>query len=141
MNTVKGIIKVFIIFLILINVMFLNKSFAVTDILESGKDFLQDGEPIGSVINETQLQETSSDLYKILLSIAICVSVIIGAILGFQFILGSAEGKAKVSEALIPYIIGCVVVFGAFTIWKIAVDIGNHSEDTIGQEQEVEQQK
>ena len=141
MNTVKGIIKVFIIFLILINVMFLNKSFAVTDILESGKDFLQDREPIGSVINETQLQETSSDLYKILLSIAICVSVIIGAILGFQFILGSAEGKAKVSEALIPYIIGCVVVFGAFTIWKIAVDIGNHSEDTIGQEQEVEQQK
>ena len=54
-----------------------------------------------------------------------------GAVLGFQFILGSVEGKAKVSEALMPYIVGCIIVFGAFTIWKIAISIGNRVEDSI----------
>ena len=33
------------------------------------------------------------------------------------------EEKAEIKTMLIPYIIGCVVVFGAFTIWKIVVDI------------------
>lgn len=36
----------------------------------------------------------------------------------------SAEDKAKVKEALIPYIVGCIVIFGAFTIWSIAVNMG-----------------
>ena len=129
MNTTKIIIKIFII-LILMNVIFSQGSYAAADVIEDGKDFLQAGDPIESVIDEGKLQETSSDIYKVLLSIAICVSVIIGAILGFQFILGSAEGKAKVSEALAPYIIGCIVVFGAFTIWKVAVNMGNKMESS-----------
>ena len=37
--------------------------------------------------------------------------------------MGSIEEKAEIKTMLIPYIIGCVVVFGAFTIWKIVVDI------------------
>ena len=59
---------------------------------------------------------------------AICVAVIIGAIIGVQFITGSIEGKAKIKEALVPYIIGCIVVFGAFFIWKTLVNIGNDLE-------------
>ena len=31
--------------------------------------------------------------------------------------------RAKVKEVLIPYIAGCIVIFGAFTIWKIIVTI------------------
>ena len=60
--------------------------------------------------------------------VAICVAVIIGAIIGVQFITGSIEGKAKIKEALVPYIIGCIVVFGAFFIWKTLVNIGNDLE-------------
>ena len=41
---------------------------------------------------------------------------------------GSIEGKAKIKEALVPYIIGCIVVFGAFFIWKTLVNIGNDLE-------------
>ena len=39
--------------------------------------------------------------------------------------LGSIEEKAQVKEALIPFIIGCIVVFGAFGIWKIVTQIGS----------------
>ena len=36
---------------------------------------------------------------------------------------GSVEQQADVKKLLVPYIAGCVVVFGAFGIWKIAVTI------------------
>ena len=35
----------------------------------------------------------------------------------------SAAEKAKTKEMLIPYIAGCIVVFGAFGIWKLVVNL------------------
>ena len=35
----------------------------------------------------------------------------------------TAEDKAKVKEALIPYIVGCIVVFSAFIVWKIIIEL------------------
>ena len=40
--------------------------------------------------------------------------------------LGSMEEKAQIKEALIPFVIGCIVAFGAFGIWKIFITIGNN---------------
>lgn len=71
---------------------------------------------------------TSNTIYKWLMTLAICVAVIIGAIIGIQFMTGSIEGKAKIQEALVPYIIGCIVVFGAFFIWRTLVNTGNSLE-------------
>ena len=79
----------------------------------------------------TKLSETSDFIYKLLLSLAIIIAIIIGMILGIQFMVASADEKAKVKEALIPFIVGCIVVFGAFTIWKIVVNVGNKAEDKI----------
>ena len=46
-----------------------------------------------------------------------------GAILGIQFITGSVEQKAKVKDSLIPFIVGCVAIFGAFGIWKLVITL------------------
>ena len=126
MDTKKTVLSLLII-LIVTNIIFLPISYASTldDIFDTADDFLESGEDPESVIDKNKLKDTSTTIYKILLSIAICVSVIVGAGLGIQFILGSVEGKVKVQEALVPYIIGCFVVFGAFTIWGIVVNIGN----------------
>lgn len=53
----------------------------------------------------------------------IAVAIIIGLVLGIQFMAGSVEQKAKVKDSLIPYIVGCVVIFGAFGIWKIVLTV------------------
>ena len=37
--------------------------------------------------------------------------------------ISSAEEKAEVKKMLIPYIVGCIVVFGGFGIWKLVVNI------------------
>ena len=99
---------------------------AIDDIFLSGDHFLAVGEEPTESINQTMLEGTSTTIYKTLLTIAICVSVLVGAVLGIQFMLGSVEGKVKVQEALVPYIVGCFVVFGAFTIWSIAINMGNN---------------
>ena len=31
------------------------------------------------------------------------------------------DGKAELKERLVPYVVGCVVIFGAFGIWKIVM--------------------
>ena len=126
MNVIKLTIKISIILLI-ISIILSPNCYASTigETIREGREFLSTGNAISETLNTTELASTSSYIYKTLLAIAIIVSVIIGAILGNQFILASAEGKAKVSEALIPYIIGCFIVFGAFTIWSVVVKIGN----------------
>ena len=40
--------------------------------------------------------------------------------------IASAEDKAEIKEALVPYILGCVLIFGAFAIWKIVITILNN---------------
>lgn len=105
---------------------------AVSDMFQSADDFLAAGSSPTTVIDETKLQSTSGTIYKWLMIIAICVAVIIGAVIGVQFIVGSVEGKAKIQEALVPYIVGCVVIFGSFFIWKTLVNTGNSLEgDTV----------
>lgn len=114
--------------LLIINTIIPLKVNAVSDMFKDADNFLAAGESPNTVIDETKLQSTSNTIYKWLMTLAICVAVIIGAIIGIQFITGSIEGKAKIQEALVPYIIGCIVVFGAFFIWRTLVNTGNSLE-------------
>lgn len=94
------------------------------DIFNLADDFFNSGlENEGRVINLGNLQITSNFVYNILLSIAIVVAVIWGMILGIQFLIGAAEQRAETKKALVPYFIGCVVIFGAFGIWAFVVNI------------------
>ena len=56
-------------------------------------------------------------------SYGLILAIIIGMVLGIQFMIGSIEQKAKVKDSLVPYIVGCVVIFGAFGIWKLVLTI------------------
>lgn len=56
-----------------------------------------------------------------------------GTFIGIQFIVASAEDKAKLKESLVPYIVGCIVIFGAFTIWSVVVNLGQDITGTSGE--------
>ena len=92
-------------------------------IMQGANSFISSGETSSEKMSQTGIIDLSNNMYNILLVIGIVVAVIIGTILGIKFITTGADGKAEVKNALVPYFIGCVVVFGAFTIWKIVVDI------------------
>ena len=37
--------------------------------------------------------------------------------------IGSTEEKAEIKKLLLPYVVGCLVVFGAFGIWKFVLTL------------------
>ena len=122
--------KIFIIFvIILINILICNfnavkADSGLTSVITGGDDFINAGKGDNTTsIDYGKLQNTSNEIYNILLTCAVIVAVIISAILGIKFMLGSMEEKAQIKEKLIPYVIGCVIIFGAFGIWKIVLTV------------------
>lgn len=73
------------------------------------------------------MKEGSDLLFNSLLTIGTVAAVIVGAVLGIQFMVGSVEQKAKIKDSLIPYVAGCIVIFGAFGIWKLVITILNNA--------------
>ena len=87
-----------------------------------GDDFINSSSN-QQIFNEKGQKKGVSQLYFIALGVGIAAAAIIGVILGIQFITSGVEGQAKIKEKLLPYAIGCIVIFGAFGIWKIVVDV------------------
>ena len=75
------------------------------------------------MINEDKLKESQSFIFNALLAAGTIITVFIGGFLGIKFMLASAEDKADIKQTLIPYIIGCLVIYGAFGIWKIIITV------------------
>lgn len=105
-----------------------NSTYAMSNVISSGDSFLSSAG--SSPIDEGALRDTSNDIYNILFTIAVVLAVAIGMIIGIQFMMGSVEEQAKVKETLVPYVIGVFIVFASFTIWKIAVEIGDNVSPT-----------
>ncbi len=95
---------------------------ALSNIVSGADGFIQNGQGSSKIDND-DIHNLSDSLYNILLIIGTVIAMIVGVVLGIQFMTGSIEVKSKVKESLIPYVVGCVVIFGAFGIWKLAITI------------------
>lgn len=88
---------------------------------------------IGEASKNNNNTEAASDLTTIagkvlsLIQIASAVAaVVLVAVFGFKFIMGSAQEKADYQKSFIPLIVGVVVVFSATSIAKLLFSlIGN----------------
>lgn len=98
-----------------------NTEETIDGVMTDGEEFLNSAKE--DIVNQENLQSFSNMLYNILLTIAVAAAVIVGGIIGIKLMTSSAEDKAEVKQFLLPYVIGCIVVFGGFGIWKLAVTI------------------
>ena len=98
-----------------------NNTTDIDTIVTSANSFMDNQEGDINTISEDNIKNLSDSIYNILLIVGVIIAVIVGAIIGIKFMTGSVEQKANIKELLIPYIVGCVVIFGAFGIWKIVV--------------------
>lgn len=126
----KTVIVIFLI--IVINMIFFNinnvHASDISDVIKGGDNFISTGKDDTekkdtAKVDQTKLINTSSSIYNILFVIGMGVAVVIAVILGIKFMIGSVEEKAQIKDALIPFIIGCIVIFGAFGIWKISINM------------------
>lgn len=125
LNIINKIIFIFLNIIIVLSVSSINvQATSIKDIFTGAESFIQSGiKDSKPTIKDTNLESMSNLLYNTLLIIAIVIAVIVGLVIGIQFMTGSVSQKAKVKETLIPYIAGCIVIFGAFGIWKLVVTI------------------
>lgn len=101
-------------------------SYAVdTSTIMDGANKFLDGSEDREVFNKTNEKDAIDTLYFIMLTIGIVLALIVGSVLGIQFITAGAAGQAKVKEKIIPFVLGALVVFGAFGIWRITYNVLN----------------
>lgn len=120
----KKILIVLIIFIeIILSISITNKVYAADglgEVISGGKDFMSSSSKEFSV-SENSLKNTSTSLYNILLMLSFIVVACIGIYLGIKYMWAGVDEKAEVKNALVIFAIGCIVIYGAFGIWKVIV--------------------
>ena len=95
---------------------------SLDEIMEGADGFIEAGQD-KSQLDEDKLEATSDMVFNTLLAIAIVIAVIVGMIIGIQFMVAGVEEKAKIKEALLPYVIGAILLFGITNILGIIVGL------------------
>ena len=91
---------------------------SINQIMSSADNFISNADT-NNTISESNMQNTTNLIYNVLFGIGLIATVVCGIVLGIQFMVASAEGQAQVKEKLFPYVTGCIIIFGAFGIWKL----------------------
>ncbi len=115
------ILLIFLFFMLIVNTHIVLAE-DIDSIISGGKSFITDAEGAAEKIDSEKMKNTSNIIYNVLLTIAIGVAVIYASILGVKFMMGSTEDKAQLKESLIPFLIGCIIIFSSFAIWKAFVE-------------------
>lgn len=114
------------IIVIMIGLSFPLKAYAkmtLDDILKGGNEFLKADEGTTLPVDQSGIKSLSNTVSGILLSIAIIVTLVSAVVMGINFTVQSVEDKAQIKESMIPWVIGIIISFGAFSIWKITMSI------------------
>ncbi len=98
------------------------KALSIDGIMSGADDFLAKGNTT-SVISTSALGETSDFIHNMLLGVCMVIAVVVGLILGIKYMTATSEDKAGIKETLVPYVVACAITFGAFTIWKLVINI------------------
>lgn len=129
MKTLKIAFSIIIIFIIIANITIVSANdITPGKIFGGAQNFLNSGTNENTVMDEDSFKNVSNVMYNILLAVGIVAAVIVGLIIGIKMMTGSSTQKAETKELLVPYIVGCVVIFGAFAIWKIVVEMLNATQ-------------
>ncbi len=98
-----------------------DSSQSLDDMMSDGDDFVQSA--TDTPIDTAQLQSVSSNLFNIFVEVGVALAVIVGLVIGIKYMYSSVDQKAEIKKLLVPYLVGCVVIFGALGIWKFVVTL------------------
>ena len=119
-KVLKVMIKIILLMLI-IQTIYTSKTEALSldGIFKAGDNFINEGKTESQkneAINYEEFRLTTNNIGSVLTTLGIVLAVIIGGILGIQIMWGSIEQQVKAKEMIMPYVVGCIVIFGAFGI-------------------------
>lgn len=119
--------KIILIIIVLMLVSFLipNNTVAATelsDMMNQARSFISTGAK-GNGVKPDEIAKEFVPLGQILTTIGMGVMIAATTFLGIKYLTASPEGQAKLKEQLIGLVVAGIVVFGAYYIWKLAVEI------------------
>ena len=71
------------------------------------------------------ITEFGQNLRGILTAVGVVVAVIILAVLGIKYMMGSASEKAEYKKTMIPYVVGAILLFGASTVANLVFNFAS----------------
>lgn len=78
---------------------------------------------IDSVTGASKLATIGNDIIKVIRTIGSAVSVIVLMIIAIKYMMGSIEEKAQYKKSMMPYVVGCLLVFGITNILAIIMKL------------------
>lgn len=113
------------------NFMCAQKAFAastITDIMQSGKDWISNGENAATkqdanLVNPNYYAGELIGVGQVLVVIGLATVLIVGTIMGIQWITATPDKQAKLKQQLIGLVVATVVIFGAVGIWNLVRSI------------------
>ena len=92
------------------------------DVLDNIDGYSNPGDLDAATSNK--IENAASIVLSAITSIGVVVAIVILAVLGVKYMLGSVEEKAEYKKDLVPYLIGACLLFGISTFVKIFMQWG-----------------
>ena len=127
MNLIKKSLLIISLFLLIINIFMVNcykvEALTLKEMQEQTKEFLTTGENEADSIETDGIFDDLVDMGSILTTIGAGVMVAVTLYMGIRFITATPEAQAKLKQQLIGLVVAGFVIFGAYFIWKIVINI------------------
>lgn len=123
MSILKRIISVLIIMVVAVGILSMNNSvqaLTMSDMSTKISTFKANG---STTISTTEITNEFAGLARILTTIGAGVLVIVITYMGIKYFISSPEEQAKLKGQLIGVVVSAVVIFGAVSIWELAINI------------------
>lgn len=124
MNNITRLkIIVIIVITLIFNLPLYSNATTLDEIMTNADSFLTLDNDSVVTPSEEGIKKMSNTVSNVLLTIAVGVTLISGVVMAMQFAFQSVESKAQIKESMIPWVIGILISFGAFGIWRITMGI------------------
>ena len=99
------------------------EALTLKEMQEQTKEFLTTGETEADSIETDGIFDDLVGMGSILTTIGAGVMVAVTLYMGIRFITATPEAQAKLKQQLIGLVVAGFVIFGAYFIWKIVINI------------------
>ena len=127
MNLVKKSLLIISLFLLIINIVIANsykvEALTLKDMQDKTQEFLTRGSNESKSIETDGIFDDLVGMGSILTTIGAGVMVAVTLYMGIRFITATPEAQAKLKQQLIGLVVAGFVIFGAYFIWKIVINI------------------
>ncbi len=95
---------------------------SIGELFQKASDFIGLGAS-GETIGDDDLVDPTLQIGRVLMTIAIIVLLIVTIIMAIKYMIANPEEQGKLKQQLVGLVISAAVIFGAYIIWQITINL------------------